>query len=42
MPYTYLIETFIPKLRKGGVDDEAIRMITETNPIRAFGFNSNE
>jgi phosphotriesterase-related protein len=42
MPYTYLIETFIPKLRNGGVDDEAIRMITETNPIRAFGFKSNE
>ncbi len=42
MPYTYLIETFIPKLRNNGVDDEAIRMITETNPIRAFGFNSNE
>ncbi|HUU20783.1 MAG TPA: hypothetical protein VMW72_26795 [Sedimentisphaerales bacterium] len=42
MPYTYLIETFIPKLRNSGVDDAAIRMITETNPIRAFGFKSNE
>ena len=41
MPYTYLIETFIPKLRDSGVDDEAIRMITETNPIRAFGFNQD-
>lgn len=38
-PYTYLVETFIPKLRNSGVDDAAIRMITETNPIRAFGFN---
>jgi phosphotriesterase-related protein len=37
-PYTYLVETFIPKLRNAGVDEEAIRMITETNPIRAFGF----
>jgi phosphotriesterase-related protein len=41
MPYTYLIETFIPKLRDSGVDDEAIRMITEINPIRAFGFNQD-
>ena len=41
MPYTYLIETFIPKLRDNGVDDEAIRMITEINPIRAFGFNQD-
>ena len=41
MPYTYLIETFIPKLRDSGIDDEAIRKITETNPIRAFGFNQD-
>jgi len=39
MPYTYLIDTFIPKLRDSGVDDETIVMITEKNPIRAFGFN---
>jgi phosphotriesterase-related protein len=38
MPYTYLIDTFIPKLRDSGIDDETIRMITEENPIRAFGF----
>jgi len=38
MPYTYLVETFIPKLRDSGIDDETIRMITEINPIRAFGF----
>ncbi len=42
MPYTYLIEIFIPKLRDSGVDDEAIRMITEINPIRAFGLKSGE
>ncbi|MCP4258998.1 MAG: hypothetical protein GY774_16055 [Planctomycetes bacterium] len=41
MPYTYLIETFIPKLRDNGVDDESIQMITEINPIRAFGFNQD-
>jgi phosphotriesterase-related protein len=37
----YLIDTFIPKLRAAGVDDPAIRMITETNPIRAFGVRSS-
>jgi phosphotriesterase-related protein len=42
MPYTYLIETFIPKLRDAGVDDATIRMITQTNPVRAFGFKSQE
>jgi phosphotriesterase-related protein len=36
--YTYLIDTFIPKLRAAGVDDATIRMITEINPICAFGF----
>ncbi len=38
--YTYLIETFLPKLKAAGVDEAAIRMITETNPIRAFGLKS--
>jgi len=41
-PYTYLIDTFIPKLRDAGVDDASIRMITQTNPVRAFGFKSDE
>lgn len=41
-PYTYLVETFIPKLRNAGVDDATIRMITETNPIRAFAFKVEE
>ena len=40
--YTYLIDTFIPKLRDANVDDATIRMITETNPIRAFGFKTSE
>jgi phosphotriesterase-related protein len=41
-PYTYLIDTFIPKLKDAGVDDATIRMITQTNPVRAFGFKSGE
>jgi phosphotriesterase-related protein len=40
--YTYLLDTFIPKLRDAGVDDGTIRMIAETNPIRAFGFKTGE
>jgi phosphotriesterase-related protein len=40
--YTYLIDTFIPKLRDAGVDDDTIRMITQTNPIRAFAFRSSQ
>jgi phosphotriesterase-related protein len=39
--YVYLIDSFIPKLRAAGVDEAAIRMITETNPIRAFGLRSS-
>jgi len=41
-PFTYLIDTFIPKLKDVGVDDATIRMITQTNPVRAFGFKSGE
>ena len=37
---TYLVATFIAKLSNAGVDDAAIRMITEINPIRAFAFRS--
>jgi phosphotriesterase-related protein len=40
--YTYLIDTFIPKLRDADIDDATIRMITETNPIRAFALRSAE
>jgi len=39
--FAYLIDSFIPKLRAAGVDDNAIRTITETNPIRAFGLKSS-
>jgi len=40
MPYTYLVDTFAAKLSSAGVDDAAIRMITEINAIRAFAFKS--
>jgi phosphotriesterase-related protein len=39
--YTYLIESFLPKLKAAGVDEATIRMITETNPIRAFALRSS-
>lgn len=35
-PYTYLGETFLPKLREAGVDDATIRQLTCANPFRAF------
>jgi phosphotriesterase-related protein len=35
-PYTYLYETFLPKLRAHGVDDSTVRQLTHTNPFRAF------
>ncbi|MFO7631374.1 MAG: esterase [Caldilinea sp.] len=36
LPYTYLSETFLPKLRASGVDDAAIKQLTVGNPWRAF------
>lgn len=35
-PFTYLTETFLPKLRAAGVDAATIRQITYDNPFRAF------
>jgi phosphotriesterase-related protein len=35
-PYTYLSDTFLPKLAAAGVDQAAIAQLTETNPFRAF------
>lgn len=35
-PYTYISETFLPRLRAAGVDDSTIRLLTQTNPFRAF------
>ena len=34
--YTYLPDRFLPKLRAAGVDDAAIRQLTQANPFRAF------
>ena len=35
-PYTYLSETFLPKLRQAGVDEGTLRQLTQSNPFRAF------
>jgi phosphotriesterase-related protein len=35
-PYTYLADTFLPKLRAIGVDEGIIRQLTHDNPFRAF------
>jgi phosphotriesterase-related protein len=35
-PFTYLVETFLPKLRTAGVDEGTIRQLTETNPFNAY------
>ena len=35
-PFTYLTETFLPKLRAAGFDEAALRQLTQTNPFRAF------
>jgi phosphotriesterase-related protein len=35
-PYTYLSETFLPKLRQAGVDEGTLHQLTQSNPFRAF------
>ncbi|WP_136687237.1 phosphotriesterase family protein [Halorhabdus amylolytica] len=35
-PYTYLTGEFLPKLRDAGIDDAAVRRLTEDNPFEAF------
>jgi len=35
-PYTYLIESFLPKLAAAGVDASMIERLMRTNPFRAF------
>jgi phosphotriesterase-related protein len=35
-PYTYLSETFLPKLRLSGIDVATITQLTRTNPFQAF------
>jgi phosphotriesterase-related protein len=34
--FTYLVYGFLPRLRRKGVPDDLIKMMTETNPARAF------
>jgi phosphotriesterase-related protein len=36
LPFTYLCESFLPKLRESGVDEDTIAQLTVTNPWRAF------
>lgn len=36
LPYTYLCEVFLPKLRASGVDEATVQQLTEKNPWRAF------
>ncbi len=36
LPYTYLTETFLPKLRVAGADEEMIDLLTRVNPFGAF------
>jgi len=36
LPYTYLLEIFLPKLRATGVEDATIELLTVHNPWRAF------
>lgn len=35
-PFTYLSETFVPKLRAAGFDEVTIRKLTHTNPFNAY------
>ena len=35
-PFTYLSETFLPKLQEAGVDERTIRQLTQSNPYNAF------
>jgi phosphotriesterase-related protein len=36
LPFTYLVETFLPQLRAAGIDEAAVRQMTQINPFRAF------
>lgn len=35
-PFTYLVETFLPKLRAAGLAEEDIAILTEANPFNAY------
>ena len=36
LPYTYLVESFLPKLLAAGIDQATVRQLTCTNPFQAF------
>lgn len=36
MPFTYLCEVFLPRLRAAGFSDDEIELLTRGNPFRAF------
>jgi phosphotriesterase-related protein len=35
-PFTYLSETFLPKLQQAGMDEPTLHQLTQSNPFRAF------
>jgi len=35
-PFTYISETFLPKLRAAGVNEATLKTLTCDNPFRAF------
>jgi phosphotriesterase-related protein len=37
--FTFLVESFLPRLRKEGVSEATIRLLTEENPKRAFALS---
>ena len=38
-PFTYLTETFLPKLRAAGIPEETVKKLVQENPFRAFARN---
>jgi phosphotriesterase-related protein len=36
LPFTYIVDTFLPKLAAAGVDATTIEKLTRHNPFRAF------
>lgn len=36
MPFTYISETFIPKMREAGFDEDTITQLTHINPFNAY------
>jgi phosphotriesterase-related protein len=36
LPFTYLTQTFLPRLKQAGLDDRTLQQLTIDNPFRAF------